>query len=808
MEQVRTLVAPDQADGGALELSFTQQVNGAFKNYHSILALSRSPLARAALVVPALVRDAVSPTADERGHALRLVLQWAVSLLAPEAERYPLGNDRPYDDPAWRDPRWWRYNILRHRYLEPLHPDEFVEGGRYTETLIALMGIPGPDTFFDERNRAIREVAAWLHQQQQGGVADETLRQMALEQALQQFQHSPAARTLLDIAATFDDVFPRGLLLALAAEERVAGVEAALSSLTTRRFLLADSSGSELWLSPVLRSYLYERQLVGPRQRQHQFVANYYDSAGDALKAAAHWQRGEQWPRAASTLLAAAAELVNELEIGELRDALLQFKADQLPVEQWREVQLLVCDLSAGLGQREAALLACRRALTAANDPRQQARIYRRMGKLYEQHNQRLALEYYQQAAERFNEDTAELVVLLKDRGWLHVLRREWPEAEADLTQAVSLVSEQSLDLQADIFDALAILNRDLKRLARAVVYARNALGLREQLGNLSRVAASHNNLGLLYSASGDYTSAIATFEEALMVYRTIGNQARIGGALVNIGMSHHLAGRRREAIKVYYESLPFLEAVGRRLAQSRAHYNLTEAFAELDEGDAARKHWLLCYQLCRAAGFDDELRDLEQLRERFPAQLAHQPDLQAQAAVADASALALDEERALDIARREGQVTPKTLMVAVHISKATATRRLADLVGRGYLMPQGKGRATAYVLANGAMLGEHAVEPAPDASTRTAPIAQLVREHGERLRGHYRVEALGVVDTARSDAALCLVARFTRAPDMLTFVQLEHWLSELAHCRVDLLPAECFLADQGGQLVAWIAWG
>jgi hypothetical protein len=179
MQQTSATAHPRQPPIIQADAGFTEHVNSAFKNYHSILALSRSTLANSALVAPALVRDSVSPTADERGHALRLALQWAVNLLAPEPPEYPLGTPRPYDDPTWRDPRWWRYNILRHRYLEPLHPDEFVEGGRYTETLIGLTGIPSADTFFEERNRAIREVAAWLRQQLTSGTSGVLLSQGA-----------------------------------------------------------------------------------------------------------------------------------------------------------------------------------------------------------------------------------------------------------------------------------------------------------------------------------------------------------------------------------------------------------------------------------------------------------------------------------------------------------------------------------------------------------------------------------------------------------------------------------------------------
>ena len=84
------------------ELSFTQLVNDALRNYQSTLALSRSPLANSPLVTPTLVKDEASPTAEERGHGLRLVLQWAVNQLAPGVPESPLGDYRPLDDPTWR----------------------------------------------------------------------------------------------------------------------------------------------------------------------------------------------------------------------------------------------------------------------------------------------------------------------------------------------------------------------------------------------------------------------------------------------------------------------------------------------------------------------------------------------------------------------------------------------------------------------------------------------------------------------------------------------------------------------------------
>ena len=83
------------------EAEYTQLVNATLRQVHSVLALARSPLADSPLVTPLLVLDDVSPTADERGQALRLLLQWAVDQLAPARPTHPLGAYRPPDDPTW-----------------------------------------------------------------------------------------------------------------------------------------------------------------------------------------------------------------------------------------------------------------------------------------------------------------------------------------------------------------------------------------------------------------------------------------------------------------------------------------------------------------------------------------------------------------------------------------------------------------------------------------------------------------------------------------------------------------------------------
>ncbi|NOK60972.1 MAG: hypothetical protein GFH27_549289n46 [Chloroflexi bacterium AL-W] len=686
-----------------LDDTFTRQVNYALKNYHSILILSESPLAHSVLVHPALIRDTTSPTADERGNALRVLLQWAVSMLAPEPTCYPIGEARPSDDPTWRDPRWWRYNILRHRYVEPLHPDEFVEGGRYTETLIALTGISNADTFFDERNRAINDVAAWLQRQLTNNIADDIIEQIALDDVLRPIHCREEARSLLEIAATCDEIIPRALVIGIAEHERVTRVREALLYLHRQRLILTANFGADFRLSPPLRAYLYHHQPLDIRSNRHSQIARYYANHNDILLAAMHWQKAGFPATAAKMVLATVGTIADEASQHQLYSILQRFEYTQLEAHQWYDIQILLCDLAMRFGRREEALKACRCALKAADTLSQQARIYRRMGKLYEQYNQTLACSYYHQAEECFDKSDPELLMLLKDRAWLAMLRREWSSAEKDLSLALQHATQDHADICSDIYDALSHNHSQQSQFEQAVVFARQALAKREEQGDLARVADSYNNLGILYLAVDDYANALAAFGEALNLFQDLGNGERLAVALLNIGKVYYDTHRWQEATRAYYDCLAICESLHLRLIMVRIQYNLAEVLADMGEHTTARQHWQAAYQLSLEAAFEDETRDLEQLQEQYP--VLREPDTISSAGLQSTNTqpfceLDIIAQHALALVQREGRVTPRMLMVKAHISKPTATRRLTGLVQQGYLRVRGKGRATAYVSA------------------------------------------------------------------------------------------------------------
>lgn len=781
--------------------SFTQLVNEAFRNYQSTLALSRSPLANSALVVPTLVLDEVSPSAEDRGRGLRALLQWAVKQIGPGPATYPLGTHRPLDDPTWIDPRWWHYNILRHRYLEPLHPDEFVEGGRHTDTLLALTGITSSDAFFDARNRAIKEVAAHLRQQLLDGQATPELQQMALAENLQRLDHFPEAEKLLGIAATFDTVFSRLLLIEMADDEHVHAPHEQLDRLIADRFLLVGDHSANLWISPQLREHIYLRQVPDLLRRRHCRSAEFYESQVMPLPAVSHWQKAGEFRKAARLVLESADELINEMQLAEMIGVLRQFGEQGLTTIEWREIQILLSDLYARIGQREDALTACRVALKSAQDPESQARIYRRMGKLYEKHNQLHSIGYYKQAAERFDSiapsasSSAEYPYLLKDRGWLYILRGEYAHAEADLKSALNLVTASHRGLEADVLDALADLFCTQQQYEMAIEYARRALALREGLGNLPRVSASFNSLGNIYADLGDYSNAIAAYREALTNYKKLGNQEAIAGTLLNIGAVYFGKGDLPAAINQYQQSLTLCIEHRLPLAEVTTRYNIAEACQQLLQYDEARYHSQLGLATSIEAGFTDEIAAFERLlaelgQERqsstsTPASMGEEAQTDSSLLVPDLSA---DDQAILNMMTSVGQLTARTLMERLDVSRATATRRLSALAEKGYIIKKGQGRATYYV---DALQSNLFVSPVKEQTRDNEIIQQKVRHHLNEchswLAQNYRVTEATVAEAKQP--SVVVEVRFEELPELSEFFALENQLEDALGLAVDLKP-------------------
>ncbi len=790
---------------------WTHAVAAAFRESGSTLALSRSPLAVGPLIAAGLVLDDVAPTADERGLALRLALQWATEQLAPKAARYGFGVERPPAESSWRDPRWWRYTLLRHRWLEPLPAEECAAQGGSVAALQARTGIGTPVQLLDEQAHALHAAAGWLLRQQNEGIANDRLRELAIAAVLFPLRDERTAVELLTMASLFGGVFERAALLELTQAEGLddASCDAALELLARRRCLQVGDGGARLWMSPTLRVYVLEyqpkaqlsrRALAAAECAEHAARAGNSTRAVDAVLLSL---LGGQPRRAAELFLAlgteARAELARkqESEAQPLLDGLLQPQVQRsLSPQQARALFLLRADERRSQGRSDEAIADCREALHHATTAVEQALVYGRLASLFSEQNEQQALTCYQLALERLPADHAETPILLKDRAWLHLARSEWRAAHDDLQRALdwqaagapAAPADEAAAVRADILDAMSHLQRVQGHLDEALAAAHAALALREQAGDPLRVARCYNNLGILYRTSGAFAQAIGAYRQAQAIFARVAQPALELAALLNVGAVHVLAGQAQEAESTYLQALALAEARELPLAAVRARAGLVELLADQGRDAELVQHWRAAFATASEWGFDDEVDYLRRLARRAPALAPlveeeatdgaeiHGPE--GGAGWPAGAALDAIEAAALATALRDGRVTVASLMLARPVSKATATRKLGRMAAAGMLQRHGSGRGTYY------LAGAPATAPKAATPANAAELQARLDALTPRFSTSHTVERMEV---GAAQTALDVHVSFRRLPDLDAFLALQTALGDATRTRVVL---------------------
>lgn len=97
----------------------------------------------------------------------------------------------------------------------------------------------------------------------------------------------------------------------------------------------------------------------------------------------------------------------------------------------------------------------------------------------------------------------------------------------------------------------------------RAAKLWQESLDLFRALNDITGIAYSHGNLGLVADARGDYERAIASYEEALTLFREMEDQTYIAYMLHNLGLIAYFQGDCARATAQFDESLAIVRALG-----------------------------------------------------------------------------------------------------------------------------------------------------------------------------------------------------------------------------------------------------
>lgn len=127
-------------------------------------------------------------------------------------------------------------------------------------------------------------------------------------------------------------------------------------------------------------------------------------------------------------------------------------------------------------------------------------------------------------------------------------------EAEAMALRALVIAADTLDNLwQAEAYELLGKLAYYKGALSDAIDYFEKGLVLRKEIGDLTKVSGTINNIGAVFFGNGNYSEALQYYFQALKIKEELNDEKAVVSTLSNIGSVYQILGKYDEA-QVMYE--------------------------------------------------------------------------------------------------------------------------------------------------------------------------------------------------------------------------------------------------------------
>jgi predicted ATPase len=158
------------------------------------------------------------------------------------------------------------------------------------------------------------------------------------------------------------------------------------------------------------------------------------------------------------------------------------------------------------------------------------------------------------------------------------------------LERAISLSSGQRSDLRADLLNSAGYLSRARGDYDVAEAQYREALAIREELGDVGGISSGLRFVGNVAFERGDLVGAQEWWERSLAALGDAADDVRRSSVLNNLAVARHHNGDQEGAITAYDEVRAIAERLGSHELQARALMNKANALAALHRISEARE--------------------------------------------------------------------------------------------------------------------------------------------------------------------------------------------------------------------------
>ncbi|MBW4684427.1 MAG: tetratricopeptide repeat protein [Komarekiella atlantica HA4396-MV6] len=157
-------------------------------------------------------------------------------------------------------------------------------------------------------------------------------------------------------------------------------------------------------------------------------------------------------------------------------------------------------------------------------------------------------------------------------------------EAVAHYQQALDLCPEEELTRKAATLNNMAQVFANQGDIVRAIALWEQSLEIFEQIGDVKLKATTLNNMALVFAQQGDIPKAIALWEQSLEISEQIGDVKGKATTLNNMALVFAQQGDIPKAIALYEQSLEIFEQIGDVKLKATTLNNMALVFAQ--QGD------------------------------------------------------------------------------------------------------------------------------------------------------------------------------------------------------------------------------
>lgn len=190
-------------------------------------------------------------------------------------------------------------------------------------------------------------------------------------------------------------------------------------------------------------------------------------------------------------------------------------------------------------------------------------------------------------------------------RGDRDLARSHYESALEELQESGDVAAGELARLYAD----LSLLYHGQDAPDQATQFARRALELAEDAGDMRAQAQAHNMLGILAGNSGEEDRALRHLEEGLALAEALGDPDAKVAVLNNLALARGSGGKTAEALELARVALDLCVTLGDRHREAALHNNLADLLHTAGREEESMAHLKRAVEIFAEIGEKDELQ-------------------------------------------------------------------------------------------------------------------------------------------------------------------------------------------------------